>query len=97
MLDARNLATRKASLLIILSHENEMANNISLSQTDDIAIITMCNNEQANTIDMASCEGLLRALDEVKSSQQHRAVILRGKGSVFSAGGDLAQILQRAR
>jgi 2-(1,2-epoxy-1,2-dihydrophenyl)acetyl-CoA isomerase len=71
-----------------------MANNVTLSQTDGIAIITMSNNEQANTIDMASCEGLLRALDEVKSSQQHRAVILRAKGSMFSAGGDLAQILQ---
>jgi 2-(1,2-epoxy-1,2-dihydrophenyl)acetyl-CoA isomerase len=69
-----------------------MANNITLNQTDDIVIVTMCNNEQANTIDMSFCEGLLKALNEVKISQQHKAVVLRVQGSVFSAGGDLAQI-----
>ena len=72
-----------------------MANNITLSETDDIVIVTMCNDEQANTIDMSFCEGLLKALNDVKSSQQHKAVVLQAKGSLFSAGGDLAQILER--
>jgi 2-(1,2-epoxy-1,2-dihydrophenyl)acetyl-CoA isomerase len=72
-----------------------MANNITLSQTDDIVVVTMCNNEQANTIDVSFCEGLLKVLNEVKSSQQHKAVVLRANGSVFSAGGDLAEILER--
>jgi 2-(1,2-epoxy-1,2-dihydrophenyl)acetyl-CoA isomerase len=72
-----------------------MANNITLSQTDDIVVITMSNDEQANTIDVSFCEGLLKALNDVKSSQQPKAVILRAEGSVFSAGGDLAQILAR--
>ncbi|MFM0097162.1 enoyl-CoA hydratase/isomerase family protein [Paraburkholderia nemoris] len=71
-----------------------MANNITLSQTDDIVIVTVSNNEQANTIDISFCEELLSALDDVEISQQYRAVILRAKGSVFSAGGDLAQILE---
>jgi 2-(1,2-epoxy-1,2-dihydrophenyl)acetyl-CoA isomerase len=72
-----------------------MANNITLSETSDIAIVTMRNSEQANTIDMSFCEGLLEALNDLKSSQQHKAVVLRAEGRVFSAGGDLAQIHER--
>jgi 2-(1,2-epoxy-1,2-dihydrophenyl)acetyl-CoA isomerase len=72
-----------------------MANNATLSQTDDIAIVTMCNNEQANTIDISFCEGMLRALNDVQGSQQARAVVLRAEGNLFSAGGDLVQILER--
>jgi 2-(1,2-epoxy-1,2-dihydrophenyl)acetyl-CoA isomerase len=72
-----------------------MANIINLSRTDDIAILTMSNNEQANTIDMSFCEGLIKALNDVKNSQSPRAVILRGEGSLFSAGGDLTQLLER--
>jgi len=71
-----------------------MANNITLSQTEDIAIVTMGNSDQANTIDIPFCEGLLKALNDVKISQQYRAVVLRANGRVFSAGGDLAQILE---
>jgi 2-(1,2-epoxy-1,2-dihydrophenyl)acetyl-CoA isomerase len=71
-----------------------MANTITLSQTDDIAIVTMRNSEQTNTIDMPFCEGLLKALNDVKISRQYRAVVLRAEGRVFSAGGDLAQILE---
>ncbi|MFM0341767.1 enoyl-CoA hydratase/isomerase family protein [Paraburkholderia fungorum] len=71
-----------------------MANNITRSQTDDIVIVTMFNDEQANTIDLSFCEGLLGALNDIKSSHHYRAVVLRATGSVFSAGGDLAQILE---
>lgn len=77
------------------SHGAQMTNNVTLNQTDDIAIVTMCNNEHANTIDVSFCEGLLKALNEVKSSRQARAVVLRAEGSLFSAGGNLAEILQR--
>jgi 2-(1,2-epoxy-1,2-dihydrophenyl)acetyl-CoA isomerase len=72
-----------------------MANNVTLSQTDDIAIVTMSNNERANTIDLSFCEGLVKALNDVKGSQQARSTVLRAEGSLFSAGGDLAQILER--
>ncbi|MEQ5840104.1 enoyl-CoA hydratase/isomerase family protein [Paraburkholderia acidicola] len=72
-----------------------MANNITLNETGDVAIVTMYNDEQANTIDMPFCEGLLRTLDEIKGAQRYKAVILRAEGSLFSAGGDLAQILER--
>jgi 2-(1,2-epoxy-1,2-dihydrophenyl)acetyl-CoA isomerase len=72
-----------------------MANNVTLSQTDDIAIVTTSNNEQANTIDMSFCEGLLGVLADIQGSQQAKAVILRSSGRLFSAGGDLPQILGR--
>jgi 2-(1,2-epoxy-1,2-dihydrophenyl)acetyl-CoA isomerase len=70
----------------------KMPNNILLSRVDDIAIITMDNDHQVNTIDMVFCHELLDALDDIRHSSLYRSVILRAQGSVFSAGGDLAQI-----
>ncbi|MCX4163637.1 MULTISPECIES: enoyl-CoA hydratase/isomerase family protein [Paraburkholderia] len=71
---------------------SEMTNNITLKQVDDVAIVTMNNGGHANTVDMAFCEGMLGALNEIEESSRYRAMILRGTGSVFSAGGDLSQI-----
>ena len=59
----------------------------------NVAIVTMDNGRQANTIDIPLCEGIVQALTSIESSPQCRAVVLRGTGSVFSAGGDLARIL----
>ena len=70
----------------------EMTNNITLKQVDDVAIVTMDNGGHANTVDTAFCEGMLGALNEIEGSPRYRAMILRGTGSVFSAGGDLSQI-----
>lgn len=69
-----------------------MANNVDLTEVDDIAIVTMDNDKQMNTIDIPLCHGLIRALFEVADRKSHRAVILRATGKAFSAGGDLAQI-----
>ncbi|MGQ7932567.1 enoyl-CoA hydratase/isomerase family protein [Paraburkholderia sp. D1E] len=70
-----------------------MTNNITLSQLDDIAIVSMDNGGRANTIDLALCEGLLDALGDIERSTMYRAMILRATGGLFSAGGDLPQIL----
>lgn len=91
----RYVATQTARQSHIYFHGVQMANNVTLSRTDDIAIVTMCNDEQANTIDTSFCEDLLKVLNDVQGSQQVRAVILRANGRLFSAGGDLAQILER--
>jgi 2-(1,2-epoxy-1,2-dihydrophenyl)acetyl-CoA isomerase len=69
-----------------------MANNVDFSEVDDIAVVTMSNGEQVNTIDIPLCHGLLRSLCEIADRKKHRAVILRASGKAFSAGGDLAQI-----
>ncbi len=69
-----------------------MANKVALTEVDDIAIVTMDNGGQMNTIDIALCRGLLGTLDEIVGRNKHRVVILRASGKGFSAGGDLVQM-----
>jgi 2-(1,2-epoxy-1,2-dihydrophenyl)acetyl-CoA isomerase len=69
-----------------------MANNIKLTESDDIAIVTMDNGDQINTIDIELCQELRRELNHIAHHGEHRAVILQANGKGFSAGGDLAQI-----
>jgi 2-(1,2-epoxy-1,2-dihydrophenyl)acetyl-CoA isomerase len=69
-----------------------MQSNIILTSRDDLAVITLGNEAQANAIDLAFCEGLTRALDDIEASQKSRAVVLQATGRIFSAGGNLVQI-----
>ena len=70
-----------------------MQSEITLTEEGDIAIITLANESQANAIDLKFCEGMLAALEEIRSSGMYRVVVLRATGRIFLAGGHLAQIL----
>ena len=70
-----------------------MDSKITLTSSSDIALITMRNVEQANAIDIALCDELQRTLGDIKESARYRAVILQATGKIFSAGGNLVQIL----
>ncbi|QCP52061.1 enoyl-CoA hydratase/isomerase family protein [Trinickia violacea] len=70
-----------------------MQTNITLTSRDDLAVITLGNEAQANSIDLEFCEGLLRALGDVEANERYRAVVLQATGRIFSAGGNLVQIL----
>jgi 2-(1,2-epoxy-1,2-dihydrophenyl)acetyl-CoA isomerase len=74
-----------------------MDKQIALASSEDIALITLQNDARANTIDKVFCDELLAVLDEIEASKRYRAVILRAKGPIFSAGGDLNQILDSVR
>jgi 2-(1,2-epoxy-1,2-dihydrophenyl)acetyl-CoA isomerase len=70
-----------------------MDSKITLTSSGDIALITMRNDEQANAIDISFCDELLRTLGDIQDSGRYRAVILHATGKIFSAGGNLVQIL----
>ncbi|WP_341315393.1 enoyl-CoA hydratase/isomerase family protein [Paraburkholderia sp. IMGN_8] len=70
-----------------------MESKIKLTSSGDIALVTMENEERANAIDKAFCDEMLGALHDIESSAKYRAVILQARGRIFSAGGDLHQIL----
>ncbi|WP_206996449.1 enoyl-CoA hydratase/isomerase family protein [Trinickia mobilis] len=70
-----------------------MQNNITLTSRDDLAVITLGNEAQANAIDLEFCDGMLRALSDIEAREKYRAVVLRATGRIFSAGGNLVQIL----
>ncbi|QBR03514.1 enoyl-CoA hydratase/isomerase family protein [Paraburkholderia pallida] len=70
-----------------------MPRPITLTEVDEIAVITLSNDAEANAIDLAFCEGLLNALETIQTSAKHRVAVIRATGRIFSAGGNLAQIL----
>jgi 2-(1,2-epoxy-1,2-dihydrophenyl)acetyl-CoA isomerase len=70
-----------------------MQRNITLTSREDLAVITLGNEAQANAIDLEFCTDLLNALADIEAYGRYRAVVLRSTGRIFSAGGNLIQIL----
>lgn len=56
----------------------------------DVAVLTMCHGK-ANVIDAEFCEAIPSQLDDLRKSAA--AVVLTGKGGIFSAGVDLKRFL----
>ncbi|KAA1001733.1 enoyl-CoA hydratase/isomerase family protein [Paraburkholderia panacisoli] len=71
-----------------------MQRNITLTSREDLAVITLGNEAQANAIDLQVCTDLLNALADIEADGRYRAVVLRSTGRIFSAGGNLVQILE---
>jgi 2-(1,2-epoxy-1,2-dihydrophenyl)acetyl-CoA isomerase len=61
-----------------------------------VANIALNRPEKLNAFDGTMHDELYRALDSVAEDEEIRCVVLRGEGRAFSAGADLAQIVQDA-
>jgi 2-(1,2-epoxy-1,2-dihydrophenyl)acetyl-CoA isomerase len=61
-----------------------------------VANIALNRPEKLNAFDGTMHDELYRALDSVAEDEEIRCVVLRGEGRGFSAGADLAQIVQDA-
>ncbi|MFQ5888637.1 MAG: enoyl-CoA hydratase/isomerase family protein [Gemmatimonadota bacterium] len=59
-----------------------------------IACIRLAHGK-ASALDLELCGALVGELDAIEHSEAHRAVVLTGTGSIFSAGVDLFQVLER--
>lgn len=66
-------------------------NMIEVEYREEIAILQLAHGK-ANALDVELCQGLVDRLQEQEHSSA-RAVILTGKGKVFSAGVDLVRVL----
>jgi len=58
-------------------------------ERDDIAIIAINRPEKLNTLTEAVVQGVADGIDAATASKEVRAIILKGKGRVFTAGYDL--------
>lgn len=65
---------------------------ISGESHGDVTVLTL-EHGKANALDTQLCRGLVAALDEVQR-EEARAVVLTGKGRIFSAGVDLFQVVE---
>lgn len=68
---------------------------VQIERADGVATITLNRPERLNTIDLPTLEALVGALDEVAGADDVRAVVLAGRGRVFCAGADQAEMVER--
>jgi 2-(1,2-epoxy-1,2-dihydrophenyl)acetyl-CoA isomerase len=61
-----------------------------------VATISLNRPEKLNAFDATMHEDLRAALDGAAADEEVRCIVLRGEGRGFSAGADLAQVVQEA-
>jgi enoyl-CoA hydratase len=67
---------------------------VELERRDHIAILTLNRPEARNAISPEVSRTMATLLDEVEADPALRAVVLTGRGEVFSAGADLKVVAQ---
>ena len=70
-----------------------MKSAILRAREGDIATVTLFNPDKRNAIDAAMWRALRETFVALDRDASLRAVIVRGEGSTFAAGGDIAEFL----
>lgn len=69
-----------------------LSQSVKIERDEGIVYLTMDALPRPSTVDVFLCESLISALAEIARTPSDRVVVLRGAGSVFSAGGNLLYI-----
>jgi methylglutaconyl-CoA hydratase len=67
-------------------------NTITLSEADNIALLTLNRPEKRNAVSFELVADVLAALDEVEKSNASQVLIITGAGKAFCAGLDLEDL-----
>lgn len=70
-----------------------MSNAVLLETRQHVAVITLNRPEQANVLDAETSTGFIEAVASVAADPSLRAVLLRGSGRYFCAGGDIRRFV----
>lgn len=65
---------------------------VVVEASDGVHVITINRPEKRNALDLADRLALIAAIEEAGATAECRAVVLRGEGAVFSAGGDVSSM-----
>ena len=68
---------------------------VKLEITKGVAQLTLNDPERLNAMSLSMAEDFRARLEELKGREGLRAVVLRGAGRAFSAGGDLDMLLAK--
>jgi enoyl-CoA hydratase/carnithine racemase len=66
---------------------------VTLEKHDVVGVITLDNPHKRNVLSRAALTQLIERLEEAEADGQIKCVVLRAEGPVFSAGHDLAEII----
>lgn len=69
---------------------------LTLTHEDRVAHLTLSSPENLNAMDLAMAESFKAATRHLEGLEQIRAVVIKGQGRAFSAGGDLAMLKRKA-
>ncbi|MDQ1478181.1 MAG: enoyl-CoA hydratase [Actinomycetota bacterium] len=67
---------------------------VELERRDHIALVTLNRPEARNAVSPEVSQTMAALLDEIEADDALRAVVLTGRGDVFSAGADLKVVAQ---
>jgi enoyl-CoA hydratase len=67
---------------------------VELERRDHIALVTLNRPEARNAVSPEVSQTMAALLDEIEADEALRAVVLTGRGEVFSAGADLKVVAQ---
>jgi len=70
---------------------------ISSSSADGVGTITLDRPHMLNALNLAMAQQFLRALARLGRDDTVRVIVIRGAGKVFSAGGDVKEMLNDVR
>ncbi len=73
-----------------------MSETVLLDVADGVATVTLNRPERLNTLDFATLDALIDALDRAAADDAARCVVLAGNGRVFCAGADQSEMVPRA-
>ena len=73
-----------------------MYETVLYEKDSGVATVSLNRPEKMNAFDATMHEELYSALDDAASDEEVRCVVLRGEGRGFSAGADLAEVVQSA-
>lgn len=67
-----------------------MSDRVTITQEDQVAIVTLSRPEKRNALDLAMIEAIVEAGEKIAKRKDIRAVVVTGAGEAFCAGLDLA-------
>jgi 2-(1,2-epoxy-1,2-dihydrophenyl)acetyl-CoA isomerase len=72
-----------------------MSDDILVDISDGVGTVTLNRPERLNTLAIPTLDRLVDALAEVAEADAARVVVLAGRGKVFCAGADQAEMIER--
>jgi enoyl-CoA hydratase/carnithine racemase len=67
---------------------------VTFEERGEVGVITLANPQKRNVLSRAALAQLIERLEESEAAADVKCVVLRAEGPVFSAGHDLAEIVE---
>jgi enoyl-CoA hydratase len=67
-------------------------NTITVERVERVAVMTLCDPQRRNALNLAMCAEMVSAIDELEADEGVGALVVTGAAPAFCAGADLSQL-----